>query len=80
MHMYSLLFKMAVLIQYLVHCVSAKKCLANWAVNSPAIMLLEFYKEQVTAVTMVSNRCLKSMFVGKSKGDCTSEVIQNFFL
>ena len=40
-------FKMAVLIQYLVHCKSAKKCLLNWkicAVNPPMLTFSEFFK------------------------------------
>ena len=37
----------------------------------------EILQGAIYSVTVVPNRCLHSMFVGKSKGDCTSEVDQN---
>ena len=73
----SLLFKMATLIQYPMHCVSAKKCLANWnicAVNPPTLM---FGILQVTSLYS-SDYGIEQMpmFVGKSKLDRKSEVDQ----
>ena len=46
----------------------------NASVNPRTLKFSEFYKEQVTVVTMVPNGGLKSVFVSKSKGDCISEV------
>ena len=78
MHMRSFIKMAASLIQYLVQCKTAKKCLINWkisAVNPPTLTFSEFYKEEAGAV--VSNRRLNSMFVGRTKEDCTSEVDKN---
>ena len=62
----------AALIQYLMHCKSAKKCLVNWkicAVNPPTSTFPEFLSKRLA--------CQTDVFVGKSKEDHTSEVDHN---
>ena len=64
---------------YLVYCKMANKCLINWkicAVNPPTLTFLEFYKQE----SSVSNRRLATVFVGKSKEDCSSEVLNFLYI
>ena len=75
----SLVFKMAALTQYLLHCISAKKCLVNWkiyAINPQTLTFSEFFKQEAS----MSKRRLATVFVGKSKEDCTSEVDHNLLV
>ena len=63
LHALNSVFKMAMLIQYLVYCKLPIKLM--WkicTVNPPTLTFLEFYKQE----SSVSNRHLATVFVGKT--------------